>query len=279
MNQEDRENELLALESILDSATFKFNDSTGRLDIFPQLSISPIKIHVDLNCGTGNDDFPNGELRGVNFLPPYELNFSLPENYPASESPKFNLSCMWLSTSQLNKLCRKLDEIWNRNTGNVILYDWYQFLQEESLDFLGITDILHLRNEFPSATNDSRINGASVKSQSRNEFRRAIQTTLNYAEILPMLLKYDREKCRENFITAIFACNICFEDKKGMDCLQFKDCGHVYCKKCISSYFEIHITEGAISSLICPEPECKTTALPNQVKDAVKQHLYDRYEK
>nr|NP_001123340.1 Zn-finger (RING/cysteine-rich C6HC)-7 [Ciona intestinalis]FAA00216.1 TPA: zinc finger protein [Ciona intestinalis] len=276
MNKEDRENELLALESILDPCSFAFNETTGRIDVFPQLQTNYIKLTSEVKSEKSCDDSHNKE-HFVSFLPPIQLNFALSDGYPSDEPPQFNLSCVWLSPSQLYELCLKLDEIWQKEEGNVILYEWFQFLQDDSLSILGINDNLHICDEFESSSQSSTI--ASSKPGINKPCKRGLQTAHSYAEILPTLLNYDQQKQQEIFFTSVFSCNICFVDKKGTDCLQFKDCGHVYCKQCITSYFEIHISEGTITSLICPEPDCDTTALPNQVKEAVNKDLYERYEK
>ena len=47
---------------------------------------------------------------------------------------------------QLSTLCKKLDELWNENEGEVILFIWTSFLKDETLDFLNVTSPLDLSN-------------------------------------------------------------------------------------------------------------------------------------
>lgn len=47
---------------------------------------------------------------------------------------------------QLSKLCEKLDRLWDENKGSEVLFIWTQFLKEESLSFLSITDTLVLNS-------------------------------------------------------------------------------------------------------------------------------------
>nr|KAG5693733.1 hypothetical protein BaRGS_002116 [Batillaria attramentaria] len=90
-------------------------------------------------CGGGK-----GGLITVKHLLPITLNFVFPWDYPSVQAPIFTLSCDWLSRQQLSKLCQRLDEIWEENRGQVILYTWFQFLEDEAFEYLGITSPLDL---------------------------------------------------------------------------------------------------------------------------------------
>ena len=46
-------------------------------------------------------------------------------------------------------MCHRLDEIWEDNRGNVILYLWFLFLQDEVLEYLNITSPLHFSSAIP----------------------------------------------------------------------------------------------------------------------------------
>ena len=37
----------------------------------------------------------------VHYLPPVELNFQYPSDYPSCSAPSFTLSCKWLSVNQV----------------------------------------------------------------------------------------------------------------------------------------------------------------------------------
>ncbi|KAK9508202.1 hypothetical protein O3M35_007918 [Rhynocoris fuscipes] len=86
----------------------------------------------------------------VSHLPPITLKFKLPSDYPSKSMPDFELSCMWLSVKKLNLLCKRLDELWDKNSGSVILYIWTQFLKEESLEYLGIGQCIDLTRKYIS---------------------------------------------------------------------------------------------------------------------------------
>ncbi|CAB4068724.1 RNF14 [Lepeophtheirus salmonis] len=79
------------------------------------------------------------------------------------------------------------------------------------------------------------------------------------------------EKEKGFFHESLFTCNICFQEKFGKECVQFKGCDHVYCKICMRSYFETKIQEGSESGIVCPTYECSFEALPTQIKELVSE--------
>lgn len=70
----------------------------------------------------------------------------------------------------MSLLCRELDKLWNENKGDVILFTWSQFLKEETLTILKLSDTLDLDTLKPrkgviirqsSDSNGGSSNGAS----------------------------------------------------------------------------------------------------------------------
>lgn len=80
----------------------------------------------------------------ISYLPPIKLSLTLPEAYPNKCSPKFNISCQWLTKSTISKLCTQLDIIWSENEYMQIIYMWIDFLKNDLLDFLRIENELDL---------------------------------------------------------------------------------------------------------------------------------------
>ena len=39
----------------------------------------------------------------------------------------------------------------------------------------------------------------------------------------------------------------------------------MYCTDCMKMHFEVKINDGCANGLFCPEDQCETTAVPNQV--------------
>lgn len=101
---------------------------------------------------------------------------------------------------------------------------------------------------------------------------RAIPLLDPCADLLPQLLDFDEARRQKAFDTKIFCCGICFVEKQGSGCLCFKECQHVYCKACMTEYFQIQIRDGNVQCLYCPEHKCTSLATPLQVRE--RRHKY-----
>ena len=163
------------------------------------------------------------------------------------------------------------------------------------------TEIFFHISEFKSDTNEEDILHKDVIfEKSFNKFRKkdmAInvilkdEKTKNIAEIndeeeeveeepklVKLLKSYQEEQELRIFNMQFFDCSICFVEKLGKSCLKFVQCSHVFCKECMTSYFEVQINEGQMSNLTCPHDKCATQALPTQVKNLVSSKHYQMYE-
>lgn len=96
---------------------------------------------------------------------------------------------------------------------------------------------------------------------------RAVSLMDPRVDLLPQLLDFDEAQRQKVFDGKVFCCGICFVEKLGSNCLCFKDCQHVYCKACMTEYFQIQIRDGNVQCLNCPEPKCNSLAIPLQVRE------------
>ena len=135
-----------------------------------------------------------------------------------------------------------MDDIWKAQDGNVILFSWFQFLQDESLDYLGIVDTLkiELSSIDCKALNTLPDDCTAAEVEKSN---RAVQDVRRKEEILPLILQHDQIKKQETFDLSTFSCPICFEDKVGTNCLQFT--GIFYCLK-LTTYLPLQSTSTGI---------------------------------
>ncbi|KAG7234242.1 hypothetical protein INR49_005467 [Caranx melampygus] len=193
------------------------------------------------------------------------------------------------------------------NQGCVILFTWIQFLKEEALDFLGIQSPLEVirggskaggerRKTDPADTVWSHCEKAEEKKSDKAKKEksetqsssssspsqldpRAVLLMDPRADLLPQLLDFDEAQRQRAFDAKVFCCGICFVEKLGSCCLCFKECQHVYCKACMTEYFQIQIRDGNVQCLNCPEPKCTSLATPLQVKQLVDEELFARYDR
>lgn len=286
-DKEAQEDELLALASIYDEEEFHRAESAQGGEIQLCLELPPdFKVVVK---GENKTEY------NVSFLPPLVVNFEIPADYPSTSPPLFTLSCKWMTRAQMSSLCRRLDELWEENQGCVILFTWIQFLKEEALGFLGIQSPLEIIRggskaamvQFaghPEKAEEKK--KELMNSKSEQKFSSSSQldprTVLLMdprADLLPQLLDFDEAQRQRVFDSRVFCCGICFVEKLGSNCLCFKECQHVYCKACMTEYFQIQIRDGNVQCLNCPEPKCTSLATPSQVKQLVDEELFARYDR
>ncbi|CAJ1063532.1 E3 ubiquitin-protein ligase RNF14 isoform X2 [Xyrichtys novacula] len=268
-DKEAQEDELLALASIYDEEEFHRADSAQGGEIQLLLELPPdFRVVVK---GEKEMEY------NICFLPPLVLNFELPPDYPSTSSPVFTLSSKWMTRAQISALCRRLDELWEENQGCVILFTWIQLLKEEALDYLGIQSPLEIiRGGSRAGGERKKTDSAATASQLDP---RAVLLMDPRADLLPQLLDFDEAQRQRVFDSKVFCCGICFMEKLGANCLCFKECQHVYCKACMTEYFQIQIRDGNVQCLNCPEPKCTSVATPLQVKQLVDEELFARYDR
>ncbi|XP_056587312.1 E3 ubiquitin-protein ligase RNF14-like isoform X2 [Triplophysa dalaica] len=269
-NHEAQKDELLALSSIYDEDEFRRTESGREGEIHLCLELpSDFKLIVKEPTCVGY---------GISFLPSI-LSFYLPVDYPSSSAPVFTLSSKWLTGELITTLCKRLDELWEANKGNVVLFTWIQFLKEETLEFLGIHSPLEIQSTAGQSQGESIQKLAAEKSKPHELDPRAVQEVNPHTDILSHLLDFDEAQKQKVFDGKVFCCGICFSEKLGSNCLLFKECQHVYCKACMKEYFEIQIRDGKVQFLDCPEPECTSIATPAQVKLLVGEEEFARYDR
>ncbi|XP_046388895.1 E3 ubiquitin-protein ligase RNF14-like [Ischnura elegans] len=108
--------------------------------------------------------------------------------------------------------------------------------------------------------------------------KRAVVEVCRGTSLVDLLKEHDEQQTKDLFNKEIISCQICFQEKLGQLCVRFDSCGHVFCKECVTEYFEVQIKDGNVHSLNCPEHDCKKQALPSLVKDLVSPELFARYD-
>lgn len=172
--------------------------------------------------------------------------------------------------------------------GQVVLFEWVQFLQYETLEYLNLQDSLDLtwayftvkstrpscgmsecQSQSPALTPGAR---PSIKLDSR-----AVSDNQFKEDLLDFLKEYDANFEQLVFDKSSHMCKVCFVEKLGFSCMRFPSCNHVYCKECMKSYFEVKIAEGVVNGLTCPEDKCPSQASPGQVNLQLNACFYYVY--
>ncbi|PIA50519.1 hypothetical protein AQUCO_01300927v1 [Aquilegia coerulea] len=73
-----------------------------------------------------------------------------------------------------------------------------------------------------------------------------------------------------------FFCEICMEGKEKEDMFEKNECCHSFCSDCIGKYISAKIQEN-ISSVTCPDVNCKRVLEPEVCRSFVPEKVYDRW--
>ncbi|XP_071787062.1 E3 ubiquitin-protein ligase RNF14-like [Asterias amurensis] len=315
-DEEAQADEITALASIFEERIFVADDNNGGqfsayLELPKEFFIKLEGPHIQQANKYGikllEDSDGHATLLRISYLPPIVLNFQYLPDYPSHSAPAFTISCKWLSVAKLSQLCSHLDQLWEENhseAGEVIIFQWVQFLVDESLQLLNVQSPLSLdfhkvlrSNSFEVAEEGSIDN--STVQHAANAFHepvkravlaenetdnsildtRAIQDIGCANLLLRTLIEHDRAERQRVFNTSFYNCQVCFSDKTGSDCMDFQGCSHVYCKECMREYFQVQIGEGNVKGLNCPETKCNSPALPSQVRELVGKELFATYDR
>ncbi|GAB1864321.1 RBR-type E3 ubiquitin transferase [Camponotus japonicus] len=208
----------------------------------------------------------------IEYLPPIGLHTQLPDTYPSQKPPKFCVSVTWLTPWEISFICQKLDEIWEENQGSEILFLWLDFLQNDLCNFLNIQDSLdvsfmHIIRTTPGDRITFRLAHLSDP--------RAVNGALSL-DLKKLLISYDRRQHRKQFDNNFYTCQICFQEYKGVHCIELRNCGHVYCKSCMKEHIRIKINE-RIKIIPCPTFDCSFEINDNDIK-TLCPNLFSRYE-
>ncbi|WCJ29146.1 NDR1/HIN1-like 8 [Euphorbia peplus] len=269
INDQLQEDELLAMESI-------FGDNVVMLD--KQGDLRYFQIDIDLNMPAefmvmARFNSPGDPKRKtesteeflysfkVQYLPPILMTCLLPKSYPSHLPPLFTISVQWLDSSKISRLCSMLDSIWMEQPGQEVIYQWVEWLQNSSLSHLGID------NEITLGPYGLKYGGDM----------RAVSTAVSLDVDVPSLRSYNDEQCHENFLKNLHECLICYNECAGTDFIRLP-CHHFFCLNCMKTYSDIHVSEGSVNKLKCPETKCGGMIPPGLLKRLLSDEEFERWE-
>lgn len=278
-NDQEQEDEVLALKAIYEDDVF----SIEREDCnFRALKMS---LHVELpeniaitvrlpstssKCELGGNnnrssskDVPVGNIYTFNaqHLLPIALTCVLPKSYPCLMPPQFMILAYWLDSDSISKLCNSLDNIWAGEPGQVILYKWAEWLRSSSLSHLGFEHEILLD---------------PFNMQSKTDWR-AISGFSSPDVDIPRLMQYNDEKINQLFCSTLHLCPICFNEYPGTEFVKLL-CQHIFCWTCMETYSHVHVKDGTVNKLNCPDPKCEASIPPSLLKKLLGDEAFERWE-
>lgn len=206
----------------------------------------------------------------VNYLPPLRLQLRLPLDYPESSAPEFQLASSWLDSDVLSMLCKALDEKWKEAEGSPIIFTWAEALRYDTFEVLQFRGSQPLTLLLRAVDQDSLDLDPEQDSRARPECEKPMQTLLD-------LLLYDKCRGLDLWRQQQHLCNICFSEYPGSQFLHLGECVHAFCRTCVTAMAEMHVAEGTISELLCPEPSCRVDISANTLSEVLDGERYERW--
>lgn len=80
------------------------------------------------------------------------------------------------------------------------------------------------------------------------------------------ILINDATQQQKRFASTVFDCGVCFTGYLGSDCVKLPECGHIFCRGCLSEFCKVLITEGNVRGVTCPQGDCSSAPTPAQVR-------------
>ncbi|KAF8845404.1 hypothetical protein BDN67DRAFT_993632 [Paxillus ammoniavirescens] len=165
-------------------------------------------------------------------LPPLHLHISLPSSYPLHALPtiqSLQAASGWLPQWVLGDMKRRMCEMCNTAEGSGVLYTWVEWIRSgEFLADVGMLDegLQSIRIPHPSPPH-----------------------------LLMVLLAHASSSKSDTFAHTSHPCSICLYERKGVHCLALQ-CGHVFCRECLAEMWGLHVKEGEVARVGCPEVDC-----------------------
>ncbi|CAE5959032.1 unnamed protein product [Arabidopsis arenosa] len=266
MNDQLQEDELLALGYIYGGNMFIFDRHKDmryfqvhvNVEATSEYTISA-KLNLQADSSKESEDFLYSFK--AQHLPPIVLTCLLPNAYPSHLPPYFLISVQWMNPDKISSLCSMLDSIWMEQPGQEVLYLWTDWLQNSSISHLGFDKEIVL--------------GPYGVTVSRD--KRAMSGSRSPDLDIPYIRSYDDEKRHESFLQSLHECCICFTESAGIDFVKLP-CQHFFCMKCMKTYTDIHVSEGTVNKLKCPDSKCGEIVPPGILKRLLGEEAYERWE-
>ncbi|PQQ16694.1 E3 ubiquitin-protein ligase RNF14 [Prunus yedoensis var. nudiflora] len=269
IDDQAQEDELLAMESIYGDDFFIFERQGGCRSFQIHIHIeAPGEIAVTTKLNSSSDLKTRSDSSGefsysfkAQHLPPIMLTCLLPKSYPSHLPPYFTISVQWLHSSKISHLCSELDSIWREQPGQEVMYQWVEWLQNSSLSYLGFDKEIILG---PYGVRDAGD-------------RRAVTGSVSPDVDIPFIRSYNDDRLRENFHKNLHECCICFSEFAGTEFVRLP-CQHFFCWKCMKTYSDMHVKEGTVSKLQCPDAKCGGKIPPGLLKRLLDDEEFERWE-
>lgn len=274
-NRQAQEDEVLVLQSIYGTDYVSVDESgagpaafmiTLHLELPDGIKVAaeaPQALGCNGASGSSSDD-DDDNFFIVQTLPPISLLCVFPPTYPSHSAPLFELTCLWLSFRKLSILCTALDAIWEETSPEVVVYTWSEWLRSQALHHVGASEKLQLEPDEKS-------------TEELGLDERAISGSESFDVDIFRLLRYNEEVKNKRFLESLHTCCICYSDFPGFG-FTMLPCQHHFCKSCMQQYCNMHVKEGNVMNLTCPDASCKESVPAALLRELLDKEAFERWE-
>ncbi|KAF7320224.1 KH domain protein [Mycena kentingensis (nom. inval.)] len=216
--------------------------------------ISFVQLDVPVQLGEPTafyfSDIETALQLSLSTLPPILLHIVLTEDYPSQNPPDVAIRSSWLPAALLMRLQLLLRQMWRAE--ECILFDWVECIRSGAF----LAD-LGLRSA----------SGVTIRYSGSHHIDAQFFTT------------YDDQTNSDTFAKQSYACAVCLTSVKGAQCIRLT-CSHVFCRTCLDDFWSLHITEGSVDRLGCPDVQCTKdgrTATEEEIARVVSPAAVERW--
>ncbi|KAK9845359.1 hypothetical protein WJX81_004361 [Elliptochloris bilobata] len=98
-------------------------------------------------------------------------------------------------------------------------------------------------------------------------------------DVLLALLRYSAAREYQLWQEGMWTCGVCLEEVAGAQCLRPAECAHFFCRGCVRGQAAVHVAEGALDALRCPNPQCRAPFLRERVAGLLGPEAAERWER
>ncbi|KAF8651782.1 hypothetical protein HU200_063301 [Digitaria exilis] len=101
----------------------------------------------------------------------------------------------------------------------------------------------------------------TIWAELKGQDDRAISRTNPLESVIPLMMSYNNKKHHQAFLEDLHMCMICLNQSKGSNFVRLS-CQHLFCVKCMETLCKMHVKEGSVFKLVCPDTKCNVSIPP-----------------
>ncbi|KAJ9506455.1 hypothetical protein QJQ45_019443, partial [Haematococcus lacustris] len=234
--------------------------------------------------------------RPLRHLPPLQLQLALPYAYPSHAPPCLHAHAAWLRPDRAARLKHALKQQWEEAGGGVegeggpILYQFLDWVKTECVLHCGLVqdgglvleDVSWQGRGQGGWEGEGGAQGAGSSSEGGGAQHQSDGSRVGSGDwalqVAHALLTYSAQREHTLFQTRSHTCTICFEELLGSRCVRQPECGHAFCRPCLTQHCTTQVAEGQVENLRCPDPSCRLPVPPALLQDLLTPDQFKRWE-